>query len=88
MSSVCSGINPLSHTTIPGARGAYREPGVSLAALPMTPAALGGLIRLVDAGTITSPVAKVVFEEMLASGRPADMARMPEMAQKLTHCPG
>ena len=31
-----------------------------------------GLIRLVDAGTITSPVAKDVFETMLASGRSAD----------------
>ena len=38
----------------------------------MTPAALGGLIRLVDAGTITSPVAKGVFEKMLATGRAAD----------------
>ena len=49
------------------------EDGVSLTSLPMTPAALAGLIRLVDAGTITSPVAKEVFEKMLASGRPADV---------------
>ena len=43
------------------------EDGVSLTSLPMTPAALAGLIRLVDAGTITSPVAKEVFEKMLAT---------------------
>jgi aspartyl-tRNA(Asn)/glutamyl-tRNA(Gln) amidotransferase subunit B len=49
------------------------EAGASLTTLPMTPAALAGLIRLIDAGTITSPVAKGVFEQMLASGRPADV---------------
>jgi aspartyl-tRNA(Asn)/glutamyl-tRNA(Gln) amidotransferase subunit B len=48
------------------------ETGVALTALPMAPAALAGLIRLVDAGTITSPVAKEVFETMIATGRPAD----------------
>jgi aspartyl-tRNA(Asn)/glutamyl-tRNA(Gln) amidotransferase subunit B len=48
------------------------ETGVSLAGVGMTPVALAGLIRLVDAGTITSPVAKAVFESMLASGRAAD----------------
>jgi aspartyl-tRNA(Asn)/glutamyl-tRNA(Gln) amidotransferase subunit B len=48
------------------------DAGVTIPQLPITPAALGGLIRLVDAGTITSPVAKGVFETMLASGRSAD----------------
>ncbi|MEO7276049.1 MAG: Asp-tRNA(Asn)/Glu-tRNA(Gln) amidotransferase subunit GatB [Vicinamibacterales bacterium] len=45
---------------------------VSVSELPISPAALGGLIQLVDRGTITSPVAKTVFETMLASGRSAD----------------
>jgi aspartyl-tRNA(Asn)/glutamyl-tRNA(Gln) amidotransferase subunit B len=48
------------------------ETGVALTGLGLAPAALGGLIRLVDAGTITSPVAKEVFEKMIATGRPAD----------------
>ena len=48
------------------------DAGVTVPNLPITPAALGGLIRLVDAGTITSPVAKGVFETMLASGRSPD----------------
>jgi aspartyl-tRNA(Asn)/glutamyl-tRNA(Gln) amidotransferase subunit B len=48
------------------------ETGVALTSLPIAPAALAGLIRLVDAGTITSPVAKEVFEKMIATGRPAD----------------
>jgi aspartyl-tRNA(Asn)/glutamyl-tRNA(Gln) amidotransferase subunit B len=48
------------------------EAGVGVTALPITPAALAGLIRLVDAGTITSPVAKAVFEKMLTTGRTAE----------------
>jgi aspartyl-tRNA(Asn)/glutamyl-tRNA(Gln) amidotransferase subunit B len=48
------------------------EAGVNVTALPMTPLALSGLIRLVDAGTITSPVAKGVFEKMLATGQAAE----------------
>jgi aspartyl-tRNA(Asn)/glutamyl-tRNA(Gln) amidotransferase subunit B len=48
------------------------EAGVGVTAVSMTPAALAGLIRLVDAGTITSPVAKDVFENMVSTGRPAD----------------
>jgi aspartyl-tRNA(Asn)/glutamyl-tRNA(Gln) amidotransferase subunit B len=37
----------------------------------VTPAALGALIRLVDAGTISNTVAKAVFEQMDGSGRAA-----------------
>jgi len=48
------------------------DAGVSVAELPITPVALAALIRLVDAGTITSPVAKEVFDTMIASGRTAD----------------
>ena len=49
------------------------EAGCAVTALAMTPAALAGLIRLIDAGTITSPVAKDVFENMLATGRAAEV---------------
>jgi aspartyl-tRNA(Asn)/glutamyl-tRNA(Gln) amidotransferase subunit B len=38
---------------------------------PVAPEALAELIRLVDAGTITGPVAKAVFETMYGSGRAA-----------------
>jgi aspartyl-tRNA(Asn)/glutamyl-tRNA(Gln) amidotransferase subunit B len=38
----------------------------------VTPAALGALIRLVDAGTINGSTAKAVFETMFASGRAPD----------------
>jgi len=44
-----------------------------LAALTtVTPAGLGTLIRLVDAGTINGPTAKAVFETMFSSGRAPD----------------
>jgi aspartyl-tRNA(Asn)/glutamyl-tRNA(Gln) amidotransferase subunit B len=38
----------------------------------LTPAALGGLIRLIDKGTINGPTAKQVFERMFASGESAE----------------
>ncbi len=48
-----------------------KEARVGIADVPLTPEALGELIALVDAGTITGPVAKDVFETMYASGRAA-----------------
>ena len=47
------------------------ELGIAIADVSLTPGALGGLIRLVDSGTISGPTAKDVFEKMFASGRPA-----------------
>jgi aspartyl-tRNA(Asn)/glutamyl-tRNA(Gln) amidotransferase subunit B len=47
------------------------ELGVDVEAVGITPQALAGLIRLVDSGTITGPVAKDVFEKMYGSGRSA-----------------
>jgi aspartyl-tRNA(Asn)/glutamyl-tRNA(Gln) amidotransferase subunit B len=48
------------------------EMGVGIEAAPLSPEALAGLIRLVDSGTITGPIAKEVFEKMCATGKPAD----------------
>jgi aspartyl-tRNA(Asn)/glutamyl-tRNA(Gln) amidotransferase subunit B len=48
------------------------ELGIEIEAVALKPAALAGLIRLVDAGTITGPIAKDVFEKMYATGRAAD----------------
>ncbi len=42
-----------------------------LAASPVSPAALAGLVRLVDAGTISGKTAKDVFERMWATGEGA-----------------
>ena len=49
------------------------ELGVDVNEIPLAPAALAGLIRLIDSGTISGPIAKDVFEKMWATGRPADV---------------
>jgi len=48
------------------------ELGIGVESIGLTAEALAGLIRLVDSGTITGPIAKGVFEKMYASGRSAD----------------
>jgi aspartyl-tRNA(Asn)/glutamyl-tRNA(Gln) amidotransferase subunit B len=48
------------------------ELGVGIAEVAVGPAALAGLIRLVDSGRISGPIAKDVFEKMYASGRAAE----------------
>jgi aspartyl-tRNA(Asn)/glutamyl-tRNA(Gln) amidotransferase subunit B len=47
------------------------ELGADIEAVALAPEALAGLIRLVDAGTISGPTAKEVFEKMYESGRSA-----------------
>ena len=47
------------------------EGGTPIGDVPLTAQALGGLIRLVDSGTISGPTAKEVFEKMYATGRAA-----------------
>ncbi len=47
------------------------ELAVPIDSVPIPPAALAGLIRLVDSGTISGPTAKDVFEKMYGSGRSA-----------------
>jgi aspartyl-tRNA(Asn)/glutamyl-tRNA(Gln) amidotransferase subunit B len=48
------------------------ERGAAIEAVPLAPAALAGLIALVDQGTISSSIAKDVFTKMYDSGRAAD----------------
>jgi aspartyl-tRNA(Asn)/glutamyl-tRNA(Gln) amidotransferase subunit B len=56
--------------------------GVSIEQVPLTPAALAGLIGLIDRGTISSTVAKDVFATMYDTGRPAeDIVRAEGLAQ-------
>ena len=49
-----------------------KERVISVADVPITPEALARLLRLVDAGTISSTVAKDVFATMYETGRAAD----------------
>jgi aspartyl-tRNA(Asn)/glutamyl-tRNA(Gln) amidotransferase subunit B len=48
------------------------ERGQSIAEVPLAPAALAGLIMLIDQGTISSSIAKGVFATMYDSGRSAE----------------
>jgi aspartyl-tRNA(Asn)/glutamyl-tRNA(Gln) amidotransferase subunit B len=41
---------------------------VEIGRSPVTPEALGDLVKLIDAGTISGKIAKTVFEEMFATG--------------------
>ncbi|MDO8681758.1 MAG: Asp-tRNA(Asn)/Glu-tRNA(Gln) amidotransferase subunit GatB [Acidobacteriota bacterium] len=50
---------------------AMKDNGVAIEAVPITPAALAGLIAIVDRGTISSTVAKEVFATMYETGREA-----------------
>ena len=49
--------------------GALAKAGASLAESPVAPAALGELVGLIEANTISGKIAKEVFADMLASGK-------------------
>jgi aspartyl-tRNA(Asn)/glutamyl-tRNA(Gln) amidotransferase subunit B len=49
-----------------------KERGLAIEQVPLAPAALAGLIGIVEKGTISSTVAKDVFAKMFDSGRTAD----------------
>jgi aspartyl-tRNA(Asn)/glutamyl-tRNA(Gln) amidotransferase subunit B len=49
-----------------------KERGTAVEQVPLTPAALAGLIALVDKGTISSSIAKEVFAKMYDTGRSAE----------------
>ena len=48
------------------------ERGQEISDVPIQPAALAGLIALIDKGTISSSIAKGVFAKIYDSGRSAD----------------
>ena len=49
-----------------------KERGIDVEQVPLTPAALAGLVRSVDRGAISSTVAKDVFARMYETGQSAD----------------
>jgi len=59
-----------------------KERGIEIEAVPIAPAALAGLIAIVEKGTISSTVAKDVFATMYDSGRAAaDIVAADGLAQ-------
>jgi aspartyl-tRNA(Asn)/glutamyl-tRNA(Gln) amidotransferase subunit B len=70
--AVASGNPKASSNWVMGALSAkMNDLGVTLTEVVVTPEALAGLIKLIDAGTIGGPVTKDVFEKMYTTGRPA-----------------
>jgi aspartyl-tRNA(Asn)/glutamyl-tRNA(Gln) amidotransferase subunit B len=70
--AAASGNAKASSNWVMGALTAkMNDTGVQIGELPLKPDALAGLIRLIDAGTISGPVTKDVFEKMFSDGRPA-----------------
>ena len=59
-----------------------KDQGAAIEQFPVSPTALGALIRIVEAGTISSTVAKDVFAKMYQSGRSAaDIVEAEALAQ-------
>jgi aspartyl-tRNA(Asn)/glutamyl-tRNA(Gln) amidotransferase subunit B len=70
--ALASGNAKASSNWIMGALSAkLNEQGVTIGEVPLAPERLAGLIRLIDAGTISGPVTRDVFEKMFTSGSSA-----------------
>jgi aspartyl-tRNA(Asn)/glutamyl-tRNA(Gln) amidotransferase subunit B len=70
--AAASGNAKASSNWVMGALSAkMNDQGIGVADVPLSPDALAGLIRLIDAGTIGGPVTRDVFEKMYTTGRPA-----------------
>ena len=70
--AAASGNAKASSNWVMGALSAkMNDLGVTIAEVAVTPEALAGLIRLIDAGTIGGPVTRDVFEKMYSTGKPA-----------------
>ena len=48
------------------------EDSIDISGCPITPENLGGLLKMIDAGTISGKIAKSLFMDMLASGKDAE----------------
>jgi len=70
--AAASGNAKASSNWIMGALTAkMNDLGIDITEVPLKPAALAAFIRLIDAGTISGPITKDVFEKMYTSGRAA-----------------
>jgi aspartyl-tRNA(Asn)/glutamyl-tRNA(Gln) amidotransferase subunit B len=70
--AAASGNAKASSNWVMGALSAkMNEHGVTVAEVPVPPEGLAGLIRLIDAGTISGPVTRDVFETMYTTGQRA-----------------
>jgi aspartyl-tRNA(Asn)/glutamyl-tRNA(Gln) amidotransferase subunit B len=72
VAAACSNPKAASNWVMGELLRTMKERGVSIEHVPLTPAALAGLIGLVEKGTISSSIAKDVFAKMYDTGRPAE----------------
>ncbi|MDI6830041.1 MAG: Asp-tRNA(Asn)/Glu-tRNA(Gln) amidotransferase subunit GatB [Actinomycetota bacterium] len=72
--AVAAGADPKAVSNwMMGELSAYlNAKGMEIGEVPVTPARLAAMIKLVEKGTISGKIAKSVFEEMLESGRDAE----------------
>ncbi|MBC7229399.1 MAG: Asp-tRNA(Asn)/Glu-tRNA(Gln) amidotransferase subunit GatB [Actinobacteria bacterium] len=72
--AVAAGADPKAVSNwMMGELSAYlNAKGMEIGEVPVTPAQLAAMIKLVEKGTISGKIAKSVFEEMLESGRDAE----------------
>ncbi|NPV58239.1 MAG: Asp-tRNA(Asn)/Glu-tRNA(Gln) amidotransferase subunit GatB [Actinobacteria bacterium] len=72
--AVAAGADPKAASNwMMGELSAYlNAKGMEIEEVPVSPAQLAGMIKLVEKGTISGKIAKSVFEEMLESGRSAE----------------
>jgi aspartyl-tRNA(Asn)/glutamyl-tRNA(Gln) amidotransferase subunit B len=70
--AAASGNPKASSNWVMGALTAkMNDRGVAITDVPLVPESLAGLIKLIDSGTISGPVTRVVFEKMYDTGRGA-----------------
>jgi aspartyl-tRNA(Asn)/glutamyl-tRNA(Gln) amidotransferase subunit B len=64
--------------------GLLNEAGIELSRSKIAPEQLAGLVKLVDAGTISGKQAKTVLTEMFASGKDADEVAREKGIEQIT----
>ncbi len=64
--------------------GLLKEAGREIAESPVTPVALGELLKLVAAGTLSGKMGKSIFQKMFATGKSASEIMVAERMEQIT----
>lgn len=67
----CTNALRVSNWLMGSVMNILNDQNISITAFPLAPVAVGELLELIEKGTISGKIAKTVFEEMLAHGKPA-----------------
>jgi aspartyl-tRNA(Asn)/glutamyl-tRNA(Gln) amidotransferase subunit B len=66
----CDSPKPVGNWIMGSLLALLNAEGLSISDSPVSPENLGGLVDLIESGVISGKIAKTVFDEMAASGRP------------------